>query len=70
MIPELKPAEIRDYYPLTSAQMRLYFLQQLNNGTAYNIVEGFIIKGVLDKERFKNAINYMIERHEILRTSF
>ncbi len=70
VIPAIKPVENQGHYPLTSAQVRLYFLQQFNNGTVYNIVESFVIEGNLEKEKFEFALRKMIERHEILRTSF
>ena len=68
---EIQPVEKRDYYPQSSAQKRLFFLQQLENiSTTYNISEILRIDGVFEKRRLKRAIKCLIERHESLRTSF
>lgn len=63
--------EKRSYYPQSSAQKRLFFLQQLENiGTSYNMPEILRIKGAVNRERLRIAINGLIQRHESLRTSF
>jgi malonyl CoA-acyl carrier protein transacylase len=63
--------EKREYYPLSSAQKRLFFLDRLENiGTTYNMSYVLKVKGKLDDVRFANAFKELIERHEILRTSF
>ena len=68
---EIKPVEKRDYYPLSSAQKRLFFLEQLENiGVSYNIPAVLKVEGELDKFRFKKAVDDLISRHEALRTSF
>jgi surfactin family lipopeptide synthetase A len=68
---EIKPAEKRAYYELSHAQRRLYILQQLESeGLNNNISEAFIIKGNLEIETFKKALQSIVERHEILRTVF
>ncbi|MCK4260471.1 MAG: amino acid adenylation domain-containing protein [Halanaerobiales bacterium] len=61
----------REYYETSSAQKRMYMLQQFDlNSTSYNIPAVFVIKGNLDLERLENAFKGLIERHETLRTSF
>ncbi|HLP59541.1 MAG TPA: amino acid adenylation domain-containing protein, partial [Candidatus Deferrimicrobium sp.] len=68
---EIKPVEKREYYPLSSAQKRLYFLEQLENiGVSYNIPAVLKVEGELDKSHFKQAVDDLIQRHEALRTSF
>ncbi|HLP48463.1 MAG TPA: condensation domain-containing protein, partial [Candidatus Kapabacteria bacterium] len=68
---EIKPVEKREYYPLSSAQKRLFFLEQLENiGVSYNIPAVLKIEGELDKYCFKKAVDDLIRRHEALRTSF
>jgi tyrocidine synthetase-3 len=67
-IPE---AEVRDYYPLSSAQKRLFFLDSFEDvGTTYNMPYLLRIKGKLDKERLAQSFDALIRRHETLRTSF
>jgi fengycin family lipopeptide synthetase D len=68
---EIQLVEKKEYYPLSSAQKRLFFLQQLENiGTAYNMTKMLEIKGAFNKQRLQSAVNRLIERHESLRTSF
>jgi amino acid adenylation domain-containing protein len=67
----LEVAEDREYYPLSSAQKRLYILQQMEpESTAYNMPLGFVLQGSLDKSRLQEAFAGLIGRHECLRTSF
>ena len=57
--------------PATSAQQRLWFLQQLApNSTAYNIVNAVRLRGPLDKAALERALGLIVQRHEILRTRF
>lgn len=56
---------------LSGAQLRLYLLEQMDPVRCkYNIPSAFIVDGLLDVERLEYAINTVIKRHEILRTSF
>jgi amino acid adenylation domain-containing protein len=67
----IKPVEKRDYYPQSSAQKRIFFLEQLENiGIAYNIPAVYQSRGSRRNERYKEAFNALIARHEALRTSF
>ncbi len=64
-------APVRRYYPLSSAQQRIFILQQFDNaGTSYNMPGAFILEGVLQREKFQHAFNQLVERHESFRTSF
>ncbi|TYP76738.1 non-ribosomal peptide synthetase [Paenibacillus methanolicus] len=67
----ISPAPERAYYPVSSAQKRLYVLQQMEEtGTAYNIPSALRIEGELDRSRLEQAFQDLIRRHEVLRTSF
>jgi len=67
----IEPVEEKEYYELSSAQKRLYTLQQFDlESTGYNMPEVLEIEGQLDLERLENAFRKLIERHEALRTSF
>src|SRR5690348_15647106 len=60
-----------DALPLSFAQQRLWFIQQLQPGNvAYNLqqVVGFV--GDLDVAALRAAIAEVVARHEILRTRF
>ncbi|HLP45218.1 MAG TPA: condensation domain-containing protein, partial [Candidatus Kapabacteria bacterium] len=67
---QIEAAEKKEYYLLSSAQKRLYFLQQMEkDGITYNITAIMIVAGILDKKRLEHSIRRLIERHESLRTS-
>ncbi|HEX3048325.1 MAG TPA: condensation domain-containing protein, partial [Bacillota bacterium] len=60
-----------EYYPVSSAQKRLFILDQLDNiGLSYHIPLALTISGVMEVRRFENALKMLIKRHEPLRTSF
>ncbi|GAA4279087.1 non-ribosomal peptide synthetase [Aquimarina mytili] len=61
----------KDFYPLSSAQKRLYFLHQFNSSSVtYNIPKIVRIIGKPNTSEIKNAFCELIDRYEILRTSF
>ncbi|NEY83022.1 amino acid adenylation domain-containing protein, partial [Bacillus sp. 3H-10] len=67
----IKKVEEKDYYPLSSAQRRLYILNKIEgSGITYNIPSAIKIKGDLKIHQFEKAFCKLIERHEALRTSF
>jgi acyl carrier protein len=57
--------------PLSYAQQRLWFLDQLEPGNvAYNIPTVIRVSGKLDIEAFERVFGEIIRRHEVLRTTF
>ncbi|MCY8372394.1 non-ribosomal peptide synthase/polyketide synthase, partial [Bacillus haynesii] len=67
----IKKVEEKEYYRLSSAQKRLYILNQIEgSGLSYNIPFTMKVKGSFDIRRFENALQIVIQRHEALRTSF
>ena len=55
--------------PLSFAQQRLWFLDQLApNNPLYNCPRALRLEGPLDVEALESAINEIIRRHEVLRT--
>lgn len=67
----LQAAEKRDYYYLSSAQKRLYFIQQLEKeSSAYNTPQIKRLKDIIDVDRLQATFWTLIARHESLRTSF
>jgi len=58
----------RDSAPLSFAQERLWFLDQFQPGSAYNLVRAYRLRGQLDTERLSNAVCDVVRRHEILRS--
>ncbi|OKJ02929.1 hypothetical protein AMK19_27770 [Kitasatospora sp. CB01950] len=60
-----------DRAPLSYAQQRLWFLDQLQPGSAvYNVPLGYDITGPLDADALQQALTETARRHEILRTAF
>src|SRR3569833_1334377 len=57
--------------PLSHAQQRLWFLQQMEGTSAdYHIPMGLRLRGSLDRQALRHALNDLVERHESLRTRF
>src|ERR1700692_1437211 len=55
--------------PASFAQERLWFLDQLEPGTAaYNLVRAFRVTGPLNVEALTSAFATVVQRHESLRT--
>ncbi|MEM7678670.1 MAG: condensation domain-containing protein, partial [Myxococcota bacterium] len=65
--PEARP----DAIPLSFAQERLWFLDQLNpKDAAYTIPLILRFRGALDVDALEQALNDVVRRHEVLRTTF
>ena len=61
----------RDHLPLSFAQQRLWFLDQLDPGNPlYNMAQMMRLRGKLDVGTLQLAVNKTVERHEALRTTF
>ena len=70
-LPEILPASRREALPLSFAQQRLWFLDQLRPGdTSYSIPAALRLIGDLDVAAFGFAVNEIVRRHEVLRTTF
>ena len=67
----LERRERPERVPLSYAQQRLWFLDQLQGNSAeYNVPEALRLRGELDERAVEKAINTIVERHESLRTRF
>jgi amino acid adenylation domain-containing protein len=67
----IEAMEKKEYYPLSSAQKRLYILQQMETGsTVYNVPAVLLLEGTVDIDKFTVLFKALIVRHESLRTSF
>ncbi len=63
--------EQKENIPLSFAQQRLWFLDQIEKESPfYNIPFAIRLKGELNLEYLQKSIDNVVERHEILRTTF
>ncbi|MBC9909358.1 non-ribosomal peptide synthetase/type I polyketide synthase [Chitinophaga varians] len=60
-----RPAHI----PLSFSQERLWFIDQLEGSVQYNLPAIVRLKGHLDKNALTDALQLIVDRHEILRTN-
>ena len=69
-LPAIPPRDRRLPCPLSTAQRRLWFIQQLNPGLPlYNEAEGVRLLGKLNANAMERALNAIVARHEALRTT-
>ncbi|MCU0288397.1 MAG: amino acid adenylation domain-containing protein, partial [Acidobacteria bacterium] len=67
----IKEAEEKEYYELSAAQKRHYFLHQLEqDNIIYNVPFKTILKGKSNPDHIEQIFKKLIKRHESLRTSF
>lgn len=60
-----------DRFPLSFAQQRLWFLEQLDPGnSAYQVPALVRLTGQLDIAALRQSFNAVVQRHEILRSTF
>lgn len=67
----IEKADERNSYPLSSAQKRIFILQQMHRDSkSYNISGALEIYGKIELEKLRRTFECIITRHENLRTSF
>ncbi len=70
-VPPIERRERVEELPLSFAQQRLWFIDQLApGGTVYNIPLAVRLSGALNVMALEQTLNEIIKRHEVLRTSF
>ena len=70
-VPPLVRRERSGRLPLSFAQQRLWFLDQLEPGSkAYNVSPALRMKGNLDVWAMGKSFTEIVRRHEVLRTAF
>ncbi|ELS02826.1 non-ribosomal peptide synthase/amino acid adenylation enzyme [Xenococcus sp. PCC 7305] len=68
---KIKSVSREQELPLSFAQQRLWFLDQLEGkNPVYNIVQALSLKGLLSVKKLQRALITILERHEALRTTF
>ncbi len=69
--PKLQPIARTENLPLSFGQERLWVLSQLGgDNTVYNIPFAFWLNGDLNVTALENSLREILQRHEILRTTF
>ncbi|NLG49703.1 MAG: amino acid adenylation domain-containing protein, partial [Chloroflexi bacterium] len=67
----IQPAPRDGQAALSYAQQRLWFLDQLEPGSAmYNIPTAVRLRGALDVAALERSLNEIVRRHEVLRATF
>ena len=70
-IPPLQRANTSSRLPLSFAQQRLWFLHHLEPESAlYNVPVALRIRGKFDTRVLQQAVNEIVRRHEVLRTTY
>jgi amino acid adenylation domain-containing protein len=70
-LPPIARAERSRKLPLSFAQQRIWFLNQVAGvGAAYHMFVAFRLKGRLDANALRRALDRILARHEGLRTTF
>lgn len=68
---DIEAVKARDYYPVSSAQKRMFVVSSLEgSGTSYNLPSFIIIEGKIDVPQLQAAFQQLVARHETLRTRF
>lgn len=57
-------------HPLSFAQQRLWFLEQIGSGSAYNMRMAFRLQGPVDLPALERALSEIVRRHASLRTVY
>jgi amino acid adenylation domain-containing protein len=70
-IPPIERLTLDGPAPLSFAQQRLWFLDQLEPGSpAQNLPSAIRLRGNLDVSALRQSLDYIVARHETLRTTF
>ncbi|NLR68631.1 amino acid adenylation domain-containing protein [Chitinophaga varians] len=71
LLQPIRPVGKRAYYQATPAQQRIYLVEQLTDDfSAYNMSAAFKLSGAINETALQGAFNALLQKHEILRTTF
>ncbi|MFD9043271.1 condensation domain-containing protein [Streptomyces bottropensis] len=56
--------------PATRGQEWIWLLDSMGAGSAYHVVGGVHLRGPLRPDALQNSLNALVDRHEVLRTTF
>lgn len=67
----IRPVSRAQAQPLSYAQQRLWYIDQLEGGSAnYHIPLSVKLHGELDRKRLQQSVDWLVDKHEILRTVY
>lgn len=67
----IEPVEERELYEVSSAQKRMFALNQFSKEeTNYNVSYAMILEGKVERNRIEDSFKKLVQRHEAFRTSF
>ena len=65
------PEDVEDAYPLSRLQAGMLFHDEYSSGTPlYHNISSFHLRAPFEAEVFRRVVDELVERHEVLRTSF
>lgn len=71
LAPKIPHAKREDMMPLSNAQQRIWFMQQLKpSDTSFNMNSVIELQGNLDINALQLAVNAVVNKHEILRVTY
>jgi amino acid adenylation domain-containing protein len=70
-IPRIEKADREAALPVSFAQQRLWIIDQIDGDSSqYNLPVGLRLSGRLNRRALQQALDTIVERHEVLRTTF
>ncbi|MBA4146722.1 MAG: amino acid adenylation domain-containing protein [Verrucomicrobia bacterium] len=67
----IEPVSGTEAVPVSVAQQRIWIAEQMEPGTCrFNVARALWLKGPLDSAALEKALNEIVHRHDILRTTF
>ena len=67
----IRPRGGHEPLPLSHTQARMWFMERLDEGSrAYNLASAYRLTGAVDVAALRESLLAIVERHEILRTTF
>lgn len=69
---KILPAEEAEFYPLSSAQKRIYYASKMigDENIVYNVPGAILVNSILDKEKVEKCFKEIIKKQSSFRTSF
>lgn len=71
VLEKINKAPLMEYYPISSAQRRIYYACSMNEDSVlYNMCGGLLFDEIMDIEKIKYAFNTIIKNQDAFRTCF